>query len=70
MKLLHSIVVCRRQLDPHAVLARGYALVSLPDGRTLRDAAAVDAGQPIKIALARGQLDASVIQGAVVLPWE
>lgn len=57
-----------RQLDPHAVLARGYALVSLPDGRTLRDAAAVDAGQPIKIALARGQLDASVIQ--VVPPVE
>ena len=34
---LNALAASLKQLDPHAVLARGYALVTGPDGRALRD---------------------------------
>lgn len=48
-------------LDPLAVLSRGYALVIGPDGRALRSNLAVNAGDRLKITLAEGSLDASVL---------
>jgi exodeoxyribonuclease VII large subunit len=48
-------------LDPLAVLSRGYALVIGPDGRALRSNLAVNAGDRLKITLADGNLDASVL---------
>ncbi len=57
-----------RQLDPLAVLDRGYALVIGPDGKTIYDAGTVDRGQAVKIRLARGNLEAAVTQ--VVAPSE
>jgi exodeoxyribonuclease VII large subunit len=45
-------------LDPLAVLGRGYALVTGPDGRTVTDASAVNAGDALDVQLARGRLRA------------
>jgi exodeoxyribonuclease VII large subunit len=42
------------------VLERGYALVYGPDGRLLRDAAQVAAGDSIDVRLAKGRLSARV----------
>ncbi len=65
---LKSLGASLRQLDPLAVLDRGYALVIGPGGKTIYDARAVDCGQAVKIRLARGSLDAAVTQ--VVAPTE
>jgi exodeoxyribonuclease VII large subunit len=46
--------------SPLAILERGYAIVTGPDGATLRDSAAVAAGDPLRVRLARGALGASV----------
>jgi len=48
-------------LDPHILLARGYAIVTL-DGRAVRDAAAVPEGALIEAQLQRGKLLARVEQ--------
>lgn len=49
-------------LDPEAVLARGYAIVTLPDGRFLRDAAEAPAGTSLTVQPARGRLHAVVTE--------
>ena len=41
-------------LDPMKVLARGYAVVRTPDGRAVRDSAALAAGDGLELTLARG----------------
>ncbi|ROR34890.1 exodeoxyribonuclease VII large subunit [Inmirania thermothiophila] len=46
--------------SPLRTLARGYAIVITPDGRILRDAAAVRAGDAVRARLARGALDCRV----------
>jgi exodeoxyribonuclease VII large subunit len=46
--------------SPLATLARGYAIVSGPDGRALRDARAVAVGAEVEARLARGRLAARV----------
>jgi len=46
--------------SPLAILERGYAVVTGPDGATLRDAAAVEAGDRLRVRLARGGLEAEV----------
>ena len=51
-----------KQLDPHAVLNRGYALVTGADGRAVRDAAALQPGNTLKIEFARGSTMATVDQ--------
>jgi exodeoxyribonuclease VII large subunit len=48
-------------LSYQGVLARGYALVRDADGRTLRSAARIAAGQHVDIELADGRLDAQVL---------
>ena len=47
-------------LDPHAVLARGYALALDPQGRVVSDAARVQVGTRLALQLARGRLDTRV----------
>lgn len=59
---LNTLEAGLKQLDPDAVLARGYAIVRTPAGHALKDACAVDTGDRLKITLARGQLDARVVQ--------
>lgn len=51
-----------KQLDPHAVLARGYALVSGADGQLLRDAEKLHPGDALQLRLAHGSLLATVDQ--------
>ncbi|HUF06940.1 MAG TPA: exodeoxyribonuclease VII large subunit [Candidatus Binatia bacterium] len=43
-----------RTLSPSATLDRGYAVARAADGRILRDASAVAAGDPLQVILARG----------------
>jgi exodeoxyribonuclease VII large subunit len=49
-----------RALGPQATLDRGYALVLDGEGRPLREAQAALAGQPARIALSKGALDATI----------
>jgi exodeoxyribonuclease VII large subunit len=51
-----------RALSPLAVLGRGYALALGPDQRVLRDAGQVEAGDDIKVRLAKGALSAKVLE--------
>ncbi len=48
-------------LDPLAVLARGYSITRTPDGRVVRRAAGVEAGQFLEVVLGQGRLDVQVI---------
>lgn len=57
---LESLAASLRQLDPFAVLERGYAVVRSADGRIIRDAAELAPGQQIDLTLARGQRKATV----------
>ncbi|MDP9101151.1 MAG: exodeoxyribonuclease VII large subunit, partial [Actinomycetota bacterium] len=43
-------------LSPQATLDRGYAVLRIPDGTVVRDAAEVLAGQHLTARLARGEL--------------
>lgn len=47
-------------VSPQAVLDRGYAIVSSPDGAVLRDAARARPGDALSVRLASGRLDATV----------
>lgn len=47
-------------LDPHKVLARGYAIVTGPDGMILRDSSRCMPGERLGVALAHGALDVTV----------
>jgi exodeoxyribonuclease VII large subunit len=47
-------------LGPFATLERGYAIVRSDEGRALRSASEVTAGQPLDVRLASGSLDARV----------
>ncbi|MDR2626214.1 MAG: exodeoxyribonuclease VII large subunit [Zoogloeaceae bacterium] len=51
-----------RQLDPQAVLARGYAIATRPDGSLLRDAATTTPGDTLFIELARGKITTQVVE--------
>jgi len=64
---LNSLASGLRQLDPSAVLARGYALAIGPDGRAVRDAATLTPGSSLKLGFARGSATATVDQ-VVALP--
>jgi len=46
--------------SPLAILERGYAVVTGPDGAALRDAVAVEPGDRLRVRLARGTLGARV----------
>ncbi len=47
-------------LSPLAVLERGYAVVSVPDGGILRNSSLVRPGDGIRVRLGRGRLEATV----------
>lgn len=50
------------QLDPHAVLTRGYAMAIDANGRAIRDAAQLAAGDSLHLSFARGSASATVNQ--------
>jgi exodeoxyribonuclease VII large subunit len=54
-----------RQLDPQAVLARGYAIAFDADGKAVRDAAGLQPKDVLRLALAKGGARTEVIS---VLP--
>ncbi|MDR2839207.1 MAG: exodeoxyribonuclease VII large subunit [Azonexus sp.] len=62
---LNALAASLRQLDPHAVLARGYALAIGPDGRAVRDASALQNGVALQLQFARGAALATVDQVVV-----
>jgi exodeoxyribonuclease VII large subunit len=47
-------------LSPLAVLARGYAICTIPDGGIVRDARALAPGDPVRVHLHRGRLRCDV----------
>ena len=51
-----------KQLDPKAVLARGYALAIGPDGRAVRDAATLETGDALSLSFARGYAGVTINQ--------
>jgi exodeoxyribonuclease VII large subunit len=55
-------------ISPQAVLDRGYAIVSRPGGAVLRDAADASKGDRLSIRLARGSLDAAVLDEVSLKP--
>jgi exodeoxyribonuclease VII large subunit len=57
--LLGRTLVRLDGLDPHTLLARGYAIVTV-DGRAVRDASTVSPGTTIEAQVARGKLVARV----------
>ncbi|GHT93724.1 exodeoxyribonuclease 7 large subunit [Betaproteobacteria bacterium] len=60
-KRLESSAQALRQLDPQAVLARGYAIAFGADGKAVRDAAGLQAKDALRVTLARGSVSAEVI---------
>jgi exodeoxyribonuclease VII large subunit len=53
------------QLNPMAILARGYAVATLlPQGTVIRDAAQAPPGSEIRVRVARGRLDCEVTEAA------
>ena len=51
---LNGCAASLNQLDPHAVLARGYALAIGPDGKIVRDAEQLTLGSELHLSFARG----------------
>lgn len=57
---LHSAAASLRQLDPHAVLKRGYALARDKNGKIVRHAAQLLPGDAIQLAFGQGNARATV----------
>ena len=57
---LDSLADGMRALSPSATLERGYAVARTADGRILRDPAAVSAGDPLRVTVARGTVETRV----------
>ena len=57
-------------LSPERTLERGYAVVTGPDGRVLRSASDVRAGDMIRARLAAGQVTATVVEVPAGRPGE
>jgi len=60
-KQLQTLGARLQALDPHAVLARGYALAADADGRVVTDAARLAAGDLLQLRFARGSAGARVL---------
>ena len=58
--LLETLTARLTAASPQNALDRGFALVSTPDGRLARDAAALKPGDSLHIRLAKGEITASV----------
>lgn len=65
---LNALAAGLSQLNPHAVLARGYAIAFGPDGRAVRDAGRLAPGNSLQLTFARGMAQVQVVQ--VVAPPE
>ncbi|UCV21973.1 exodeoxyribonuclease VII large subunit [Ferribacterium limneticum] len=59
---LNSLGSSLTQLDPHAVLSRGYTLAIDSDGRAIRDASRLSSGDLLKLRFASGSAEATVNQ--------
>jgi exodeoxyribonuclease VII large subunit len=62
-RLVHRLQLAQRSLDaisPLATLARGYAIVTGPEGVVLLDASRVNIGDEIEARLAEGRVRARV----------
>jgi exodeoxyribonuclease VII large subunit len=57
---LHRLRQALSHLDPHAVLARGFALAVAADGRIATDAARLAVGAPLAVHLARGRVQTRI----------
>ncbi|KON80003.1 exodeoxyribonuclease VII large subunit [Azoarcus sp. PA01] len=57
---LEGLAAHLQHLAPHAVLARGYSITRDADGRIVRTAAGVGAGEKVSVELATGRLHATV----------
>jgi exodeoxyribonuclease VII large subunit len=57
---LNSLNASLIQLDPHAVLNRGYAIAIAPDGRAVRDAASLALGTTLRLSFSQGAAIATV----------
>jgi len=64
---LNALSASLIQLDPHAVLNRGYAIALGPDGRPVRNAASLQPGDALGLTFAMGSAVATVDQ-IVVTP--
>jgi exodeoxyribonuclease VII large subunit len=53
-----------RALSPQNTLDRGYAVVQLPDGSVLRDAADAPPGTRLRVRVAAGEVAADVVPDA------
>src|SRR5688500_838679 len=58
--LLDSVQSALRTLSPTATLERGYAVARTADGRIVRDAGQVAAGDPMQVIVARGTVETRV----------
>jgi len=58
---LRTLAARLQALDPHAVLARGYALAADASGRVVTDAAQLAAGDLLRLRFARGRASARVL---------
>ena len=59
---LNALASGLSQLDPKAVLARGYTLAIGPDGRAVRDASSLSPGNALKLSFAHGSAGVTVDQ--------
>jgi exodeoxyribonuclease VII large subunit len=59
---LHRAELRLQLLDPKLVLQRGYALLTDEHGGVVRSAAQTRPGQPLRAALAEGEVDLTVAQ--------
>lgn len=64
---LNALTRSLSQLDPKAVLSRGYALAIGDDGRIIRDATRLPPGTPLQISFAKGEARA-IIDHVVATP--
>lgn len=64
---LNSLSMSLNQLDPHAVLKRGYALAISPDGKAVRDATQLSKGTALHLSFAHGAAEVTVDQ-VVAMP--
>ena len=58
--VIESARATLQTLSPAATLERGYAVARTPDGRILRDATEIGAGDPLQVIVARGSVDTRV----------
>lgn len=61
-RLLQSYANSLQQLNPHQVLARGYAIVKNAQGHAITDTAALSLNEPLQVTLHQGEAEVVVTQ--------